>query len=280
MNKLMKNILLWVLAIVLMAVIVIYQRATGPTYPKKGKIELKGSEVKFSLLRSNNVGMNAPVKVEAKDKTLVGKIKLKRYPSHDDWSEFELNRDGDFLVSELPEQAPAGKVMYQVSVGKDYNNLTYLTEEPIVLRYKGVVPDWVLYPHILMMILSFAFAMRVAIEAAFKRDNVLNLSYLTLVFFAIGGLILGPIVQKYAFGAFWTGWPFGKTILHFGDLTDNKTLASILIWVIAIFRMRKHPNQTWWAWLATVVMIIVYLIPHSMLGSEIDYTEIENQQVN
>ena len=111
-------------------------------------------------------------------------------------------------------------------------------------------------------------------------DNVLNLSYFTLAFFAIGGLILGPIVQKYAFGAFWTGWPFGKTILHFGDLTDNKTLASILIWVIAIFRMRKHPNQTWWAWLATVVMIIVYLIPHSMLGSEIDYTEIENKQVN
>jgi hypothetical protein len=280
MNKLMKNILLWVLALVLMAIIVIYQRATGPTYPKKGKVELQGSEVKFSLLRSHNVGMNAPVSIEAKDKDILGKIKLKRYPSHDEWSEFNLKRDGDYLVSELPEQAPAGKVMYHVSVGKDYENLTDLTPEPIVLRYKGFVPDWILYPHILLMILSFAFAMRVAIEAAFKRDNVLNLSYFTLAFFAIGGLILGPIVQKYAFGAFWTGWPFGKSILHFGDLTDNKTIASVLIWVIAIFRMRKHPNQTWWAWLATVVMIIVYLIPHSMLGSEIDFTEIENQQSN
>lgn len=275
-----KKILLWVLAIIMMVIVVIYQRATGPTYPKKGEIEVQGSIVSFSLLRSHEVGKNAPIEIEAKDKSIVAKIMMKRYLSHDDWSEYEMIRKGDLLTSELPEQLPAGKVMYHIAVGKDYSNLTEITEEPVVLRYKGVVPEWVLYPHILMMILSFAFAMRVALEAAFKGDKVLLHAYYTLGFFAFGGLVLGPIVQWYAFGAFWTGWPFGKTIFHFGDLTDNKTIASILIWVIAIFRIKKHPNQTWWAWVATLIMMIVYLIPHSMMGSEIDFTEIENQQVN
>jgi hypothetical protein len=224
--------------------------------------------------------MNAPVIITNEDKQLVGKIKLKRYLSYDEWSEFEMKRVGNTLVSELPEQPPAGKIEYHVFVGKSYDNLTEITKDTVVLRFKGVVPDWVLYPHILMMIISFAFAMRVALEAAFKGSNVLNMSYIVLGCFAFGGLVLGPIVQWYAFGAFWTGWPFGKTIFHFGDLTDNKTLASILIWIIAIIKIRKHPNQTWWAWLATLVMIAVYLIPHSMLGSEIDHTEIQNMQGN
>ncbi len=271
-----KKILLWVLAIVMMVIVVIYQRATGPTYPKKGKVEVLGSEVKFSLLRSHEVGKNAPIEIEAPDKSIVAKIMMKRYLSHDEWSEFEMVRDGDLLKSELPMQEPAGKVMYHITVGKDYMNMKELTEEPVVLRFKGVVPGWVLYPHILMMILSFAFAMRVALEATVKGPQVLNYSYITLGFFAFGGLVLGPIVQYYAFGAYWTGWPFGKTIFHMGDLTDNKTLSSILVWVLAIWRIKKHPNQTWWAWLATLVMMIVYLIPHSMFGSEIDYTEINN----
>lgn len=271
-----KKIILWVVAVVMMVIVVVYQRATGPTYPKKGEVEVLGSTVTFSLLRSHEVGKNAPIQIVAPDQTVVAKIKMRRYLSHDDWSEYEMIRDGDLLKSELPMQDPAGKVMYQIAVGKDYINMTDITEEPVVLRFKGVVPKWVLYPHILMMILSFAFAMRVALEATFKGSQVLNYAYFTLGFFAFGGLVLGPIVQYYAFGAFWTGWPFGKTIFHMGDLTDNKTLASILIWVIAIFRIKKHPSQTWWAWLATIAMMIVYLIPHSMFGSEIDYTEINN----
>lgn len=269
-----KSIFLWFAAIVLMIIIVIYQRTTGPTYPKKGEVTVEGSVVKFKLLRSHDVGINAPVVLNAPDKSVVAHIKMKRYLSHDDWAEHDMIRQGDDLVAELPAQEPAGKVMYHISVGKDYQNLKYITEEPVVLRYKGVVPDWVLYPHIAFMILSFAFAMRVALEAAFKGDKVLNFAYWTFGFFAIGGLVLGPLVQWYAFGAFWTGWPFGKSIFHFGDLTDNKTLASILIWLYTILRLRKHPNQTWWAWIATIVMIAVYLIPHSMLGSEIDYREL------
>jgi hypothetical protein len=270
-----KVVLLWVAAIVLMVVIVIYQRTTGPTYPKKGEITVDGSEVKFKLLRSHEVGANAPISIEAPDKSIVAKIKMKRYLSHDEWAEYDMVRQGDNLVSELPEQKPAGKVMYHISAGKDYNNLKDITPEPVVLRYKGVVPTWILYPHIGLMILSFAFAMRVALEAAFKGKSVLTMAYWTLGCFAFGGLVLGPLVQWYAFGAFWTGWPFGKTILHPGDLTDNKTLASILIWVFAIIRIRKHPNQTWWAWIATIVMVIVYLVPHSMFGSEIDFREMQ-----
>jgi hypothetical protein len=82
-----------------------------------------------------------------------------------------------------------------------------------------------------------------------------------LVIVVIGGLVFGPIIQKYAFGKLWTGVPFGF------DLTDNKTLLSIIFWIAAFFLKKK---SKYWIVAAAALMIIVYLIPHSMLGSELD----------
>ena len=56
----------------------------------------------------------------------------------------------------------------------------------------------------------------------------------TIGFFWVGGLILGPAVQKYAFDAWWTGIPFGY------DLTDNKTLIAMLGWLWAWFKNRNQ----------------------------------------
>ena len=84
--------------------------------------------------------------------------------------------------------------------------------------------------------------------------------------FFFGGMILGPIVQKYAFDAYWTGWPFGH------DLTDNKTLIAFIAWIIAYLRLRKNRNNRGWAIAASVILLLVYLIPHSMFGSQLDYS--------
>jgi hypothetical protein len=92
----------------------------------------------------------------------------------------------------------------------------------------------------------------------------------------VGGMILGPIVQKYAFGAFWTGWPFGY------DLTDNKTLIMWIVWVAATLVLWKRPAARGWAGRgailsAAAVMMVVYVIPHSLRGSELDYGELEEE---
>ena len=50
---------------------------------------------------------------------------------------------------------------------------------------------------------------------------------MTLVFLVAGGFVLGPIVQHQAFGAYWTGIPFGF------DLTDNKVLIALVAWGVA-----------------------------------------------
>ena len=93
-----------------------------------------------------------------------------------------------------------------------------------------------------------------------------------------GGMILGPIVQKFAFGEYWTGFPFG------GDLTDNKMLIMWVSWLIAVGAIgtREKKNEKVSRTLvlcAALVMTVVYLIPHSMRGSELNYTKVD-QGVN
>jgi hypothetical protein len=71
-------------------------------------------------------------------------------------------------------------------------------------------------------------------------------------------------VQKFAFGDLWTGVPFGW------DLTDNKTLIAVLFWLIAVIMNRKKERPVYMV-LAAVVLLVVFSIPHSLFGSELDY---------
>ncbi len=84
-------------------------------------------------------------------------------------------------------------------------------------------------------------------------------------------MILGPLVQKYAFGAFWTGVPFGW------DLTDNKTLIALIFWILAVI-MNKKKNTGLYTVIAAAVTLIVFSIPHSLFGSELDFSSGEVTQ--
>ncbi len=265
--SLTKSILLWMLAFVLMGATAVYQRMTGPTYPVSGKVEIQREKVKYSLPRSHDGSGNDLIKLEVKDQTIYGYMKFKRYKSHDEWAVQQLKREGNYLYASIPEQPPAGKVMYHIALLNQEGKNFWLTKEPVVIRFKGVVPQSVLVPHIIAMFFAMVFSIRAGIESIVNGNKTFTLSLWTLILLTVGGLILGPIVQNYAFGAFWTGWPFGH------DLTDNKTLAAFIAWAIAVWRLKKNPGDRKWAIIAMIVLLAVYLIPHSVLGSEIDYTK-------
>ena len=117
------------------------------------------------------------------------------------------------------------------------------------------------------MFLAMLYSSRTGIEALAKGPKVQPYSLFTLIFLLVGGLILGPVVQKFAFGAYWTGWPFGE------DLTDNKTAVAFLGWLVAYFAVRRNSKNRYTAIIAAVILLAVYLIPHSMFGSELDYVK-------
>ncbi|MEI6089230.1 MAG: hypothetical protein WCR42_02150 [bacterium] len=263
-----KTILLWIAAFGFMLVFVVYQRLTGPTHPALGHVELAGETVKYRLLRSWGKHSDAEIIIKVPNGNISGTFHFRRFKSFDKWTETQMQKSGEYLIAFIPHQPPAGKVMYNIRLHSGKES-ALLRPEPVILRYTGVVPPYILWPHIILMFLAMVFAIRALIEAFLMRSNIFNLTFLTFIMFLIGGLILGPIVQKYAFDAYWTGWPLGH------DLTDNKVLVSFILWAVALFKTWKNPKHRAWVIIAGLGLIAVYLIPHSVLGSEIDFTKMK-----
>jgi len=261
----MKKALLWIFALLLTLAAVYYTRTTGPTKPVKGKVEIAGQTVEYSLIRTFPRPMDAPVRITVIDESVSGYYRYKRTPSHDEWTESPLVRKDKQLIAYLPQQPAAGKVAYQITLTSD-DEEALLTADPIVLRFRNNVPAWAMIPHILLMFAAIFLSTRAGLAGIFAQKTY-GLTLATLIVLVAGGLIFGPIVQKYAFGDFWTGWPFGT------DLTDNKTAVMFVFWLAAFFRVRKNPRDRWWVLAAAVVTMIAYLIPHSLMGSEIDFTQ-------
>jgi len=261
-----KNWQLWTITVVITLLAAVYQRVTGPTWPLYGKVQVGGAEVKFKLLRTHPGAGDAELALNVPDKTVGGTLEFRRLRSNDLWAHEALSRAGDFLIARLPHQPPAGKIMYRIRLVKEGQVPVSLTAEPVIIRFRGDVPPLVLIPHILLMFAGMLLSNAAALEALVKGRRVLPYAGWALIAITAGGLILGPLVQKYAFDAYWTGWPLGE------DLTDNKTAVSVLAWALAVWRLRKAPPARGWVVAAALITMAAFLIPHSTLGSELDYT--------
>lgn len=266
------SIALWVISVVIMTIVFTYQRKTGPTYAVKGETEINGQLIRYELPRSHTTNYDSLVKIQTSLKTINGKIIFKRYKSYDVMDTLEMKKQADGLYAWFPDQPFAGKIEYKVVLTDSGNNEYPLTEDFIITRFKGKVPDGVLIIHITFMVLAMIFSFRTGLEAIFKGNKTYKLTQLTLIFLFLGGLVFGPIVQKFAFDAYWTGWPLGH------DLTDNKTIVSFIFWLTAFFALRKNRNNRIWPVIAAIVLLAIYLIPHSMMGSEIDHTKTQTEQ--
>ncbi len=259
-----RSVILWILAFLLTAASAVYQRITGPTHPRRGKAELAGKEFRYRLPRSM-AGGDAVVSVPAVSPQTRGTLAWKRHKTRDEWTYLEMAREGDQLTGRLPQQPPAGKLEYRVILEDGTERLT-LGGGPVVIRFRGEVPLPVLVLHVIAMFGAMLAGTRAGLEFFAAAPDYRGLLLWTLALLTLGGLVLGPIVQKYAFGAYWTGWPFGT------DLTDNKTAVAWLAWLIAWWKFRRTPERAGaWVLGAAVVMMTVFAIPHSLFGSELKY---------
>lgn len=264
------TILIWVIAVVITLASAIYQRMTGPTYPLRGGVTVNEQVIDYNLIRTHGGTTDAEVEIEIPGTSYDATLYWKRFKTDDEFIPVPMKYADGKLTADLPNQPPAGKLEYYIEI----NNIKIPTDNNVVIRFKGDVPIWILIPHVIAMFGAMLLATRTGLEFFRKeKDSLLKLTYWTFGFLLIGGFLLGPAVQLYAFGAWWTGFPLGT------DLTDNKTLIALIVWLIALFMYRKSKRPKAWALGAAIVMMIIYLIPHSTLGSELDYNKLDKNSI-
>jgi len=287
----LKKIIIWTVAIVITLSAAVYQRYTGPTKPKRIEFALKDSTYKVKLDRSSgeddNMGghpgsKDAKIKLSIYNPNVTARIFYRKYNTSEEWTSADFTRyhrkmDNWFmnkilgiyevngLLAKLPQQPPAGKLEYYIEVYDGEDIAILRKESPIVIRFKAPVPNIVLIPHIIIMFFAMFLSNLAGLMAGANISRFRLYTILAFVFLTIGGMILGPIVQEYAFGDLWTGIPFGW------DLTDNKTLIAFIFWLVALIGTRKS-RRRYLTVIASIILFLIYTIPHSMFGSELDYT--------
>jgi hypothetical protein len=265
----MKKFILWFLAIVITLSAAVYQRMTGPTYPKRISVSVNNTVHELKLVRSLSLAEKSEVRLDLNDSTVRANLFFKRYKTDGEYQVAEFvyraNPKHEGFFADIPQQPVAGKLQYYIEIIDKNGSHLYFKESPVVIRFKGDVPAFVLVPHILLMFIAMLFSTLGGLMAAIKYPMYKKYAFWTLILFIAGGMVLGPIVQFFAFGDFWTGIPFGW------DLTDNKTLIALIFWILAVAMNRKKERPLYTV-LAAVVLLLVFSIPHSLFGSELNYS--------
>lgn len=269
--------LLWALAVLIMLTAASYQRRTGPTYELEGEFRMGEDVFSYSLIRSEYTTTDAAVVIPDPGDDVEARLVFRRYPTDDPLTRVPMESVEGDLVGLLPAQPAAGHLEYFIELEAGEGTLRVPAEETALIRFKDPVPAWALVPHILFMFFALLVGVRTGLGALVHPPGLRKLTWTTLALMTVGGMVLGPIVQKYSFGAFWTGWPFGY------DLTDNKTLVMWLVWLgaaLLVWRGKDPRNRLARGGIvvAAVVMLAVYLIPHSAQGSQLDYSELEEER--
>jgi hypothetical protein len=268
------DITLWIIATIVMLAAAVYQEMTGPTYPLKGVFAVEGKEFRYELPRSHSGLGDQTVSIKDPGASISGNLMYRRLGLSETFIAVPLAREQNKLYADLPHQPPAGKLEYYLALITPAGQLNVPGERMAVIRFRGDVPIGILLPHILLMFFGMLFGVRTALEVFNPGARLRRLAWYTLALLVAGGMVFGPVVQKYAFGQYWTGVPFGW------DLTDNKLLLLVLFWTGAVIalgwpRNPIKPRARWLCVLAALLTVVVYLIPHSMYGSTLDYRKLE-----
>lgn len=265
------NVMLWVIAVIITVLSILYQNTTGPTYPKKGNIVFGGKQIDYKLDRSALINKECPVKIYTNDSLIKGSLIWKRYNTKDNESSKPMRYENGYLVAELDKQDKmAEKLQYYIQLStnlpgtQNVDQLGYIPDKNgVVIRFRGDVPFMIIILHIIFIFAFELMSLKTGMEFFRKEPKYKKYTYWTLLLAVIGGFILGPLVQYYAFGEWWTGFPFGI------DLTDNKMVISFIAWVAALIALYKSKKPGYWVLGAAIITLGIFLIPHSVLSGNV-----------
>jgi hypothetical protein len=195
--------------------------------------------------------------------------------------------EDNIFVASLPHYPKATKAWYYIEATKGTVNgevkvvlpdKTTPDFKPVLLKYEGKVPPYVVIPHVLcnfgaifFMVLTLFAALDVRKGRMALKDTV-KYPLITFILMFLGFIPFGIAMNYFAFGAAWEAFPFGK------DVTDNKSQIILLFWFVTLFLVKgtlfKKDEQrnlisdqgySVMVIIAFIITIAMYAIPHSFV---------------
>ena len=148
---------------------------------------------------------------------------------------------------------------------------------PVRLKFEGVVPAYIIIPHVLCIFAAIFFAILTVFSAIdLKRGTgslrkSVKLCGVTVFLLFLGFFPFGWAMNYFAFGVLWEAFPFGR------DVTDNKSQIMILFWLVTLFLVKgtlwgkddsrnlvSGSGYATWVFVSFVATLLILAIPHSL----------------
>jgi hypothetical protein len=148
---------------------------------------------------------------------------------------------------------------------------------PILLRYEGEVPPYVVFPHVLCIFGAIFFAgigLLSAIDVRRGKGSLrqsVKFPVITFVLLFLGFLPFGIAMNYFAFGATWEAFPFGW------DVTDNKSQIMLLFWLFTLLSVKgtlrgrdesknlvSGRGYSALVLISFIVTLLIIAVPHSL----------------
>ncbi len=188
-----RPIFFWILAVIITLSASIYQRRTGPTYEKRVEINIDSTDYKFELLRSFGGEEDCKIELIIPETEIRGILEYRKFPTNDDWTTVKMTRQGETISAELPNLPPAGKYEYKIILSKNGTDYPLNNGEPVVIRFKGEVPSWVLIPHIFFIFFAMFLGNLAGVMAIFRYEKFRYYTNLTVIALFIRGINIWPV---------------------------------------------------------------------------------------
>jgi len=281
-------------AVVLTLIMVIAARRYGPSH----RYEVTGGTDRFSLYHKAPRGHDGEgpalielmVKlndIEISDLVLEMTGKVKGASEEETFLPASTEKAGpewDYTcIFEIPHKPVTTRYHYKFQgrqKGDDSTKVVITQDngDPMMVKFKGPVPSWILIPHILAMfagLFLLIWSSLYSISLMSKNQKSPNdeadpkseagrssciLAWWAFAVLFIGGVPIGFAMNYYAFDVYWEAWPFG------GDVTDNKTQIALIIWGAATLGLtfKKNPKTGLATVIAGILVLMIYLVPHSL----------------
>ena len=191
------------------------------------------------------------------------------------------------FTASLPHFPKATKVWYYIEATKmstdgevgvtlpDNNDPDF---KPILLKYEGVVPVYIIIPHVLCNFAAIFFAALTLFSAIDVRRGKMSLKeaikfpLITFILLFLGFIPFGIAMNWFAFGITWEAFPFGR------DVTDNKSQIILLFWLVTLILVKGNllgkgedenlvSKRGYFTMvvITLIVTIAMYAIPHSFI---------------
>jgi hypothetical protein len=191
------------------------------------------------------------------------------------------------FVASLPHYPKATKAWYYIEATKGTDNgeikvilpdKTTSAFKPVLLKYEGKVPTYIVIPHVLcnfgaifFMVLTLFSALDVRKGRKALKDTV-QYPLITFILMFLGFVPFGIAMNHFAFGVIWEAFPFGK------DVTDNKSQIILLCWLITLFLVKgtlfgkgeqknfvSERGYSTSVIISFIITVAMYAIPHSFI---------------